>query len=65
MKKTIDTAAIAAIWAMRGPAEGDLLVQARPLGAEVGWLYEPAEAIRAIKDCPGPWLVQEKWRLPS
>ena len=63
--KKIDTAAIAAVWAMRGPAEGDLLVEARPLKAEVGWLYEPAEAIRAIRATPGPWLVQEKWRLPS
>ena len=61
--KAIDTAAIAAIWAMRGPAEGDLLVQARPLGADHGWLYEPAEAIKQVRANPGPWLVEEKWRL--
>ena len=63
--KKIDTAAIAAVWAMRGPAEGDLLGEARPVGAECGWLYEPAEAIKAIRAAHGPWIVQERWRLPS
>jgi hypothetical protein len=64
-KKTIDTKAIAKVLAMQGPAEGQLLVWARPPGKESSWLYEPAEAIQAIRATPGPWEVEEKWKLPA
>jgi hypothetical protein len=65
IKKTIDTKAIAKVLAMQGPAEGQLLVAARPAGGEFFWLYKPAEAIQAIRNNPGPWYVWERWELPA
>ena len=62
--KTIDTKSIAKVWAMRGPAEGDLVVDARPCGGEWNY-YSQEEAIQAIRATPGAWEVLEKWRLPS
>jgi hypothetical protein len=62
--RAIDTKAIAQIWAMRGPYEGELLVSGRSPDGE-SWLYSPADAIQAIRKTPGKWEVVEKWKLPD